>query len=408
MILWNRNFSIVTIGSFISALGSAAAGIAFGILIYVETGSPLTLALFTVANIVPRVITNFLVGPFVDRHPRRKIIYSIDFFYAFLFLVIGLVLYQGYFNVWVFTAVGAFIGVIDTIYQVAFMSLFPEVIPPGYHSKAYSISSLIWPISAAIMAPIAAYFIENVANGVAVLMFFNAVTFVLTASIETMINVDELLNQHRGEGVQFINDLKEGIHYYKREKGILGIGILFAAFSFVYAASDLLRMPYFVQSQIYNLQHYSFLITAGAVGRMVGGIVHYMFKYPTEKKYLIAVSVYLAVEVMGATMLYLPYALMVVISFIVGLLSVTSFNIRMSATQTYIPGSIRGRVNSTQQLMWNIGSILGALVIGIVAEYSGLDYRLIIMSASAVSLTAIFLIPLRMKAEFKKIYNVDV
>ncbi|MDI6453634.1 MFS transporter [Peloplasma aerotolerans] len=73
--LWTRNFSILTIGSLISAFGSAAAGVAFGILIYQRTGSPLTLALFTVANIVPRVITGFLAGPFVDRHSRRRIIY---------------------------------------------------------------------------------------------------------------------------------------------------------------------------------------------------------------------------------------------------------------------------------------------------------------------------------------------
>ncbi|MBN2504038.1 MAG: MFS transporter [Bacilli bacterium] len=408
MTLWNRNFSIVTIGSFISALGSAAAGIAFGILIYIETGSPLTLALFTIANIVPRVITNFLIGPFIDRNSRRKIIFSIDYFYAFLFLLLGIILYRGYFNVWVFTAVGAFIGIVDTIYQTAFMSLFPEVIPQGYHSKAYSISSLIWPISAAVMAPVAAFFIENITNGVALLMFFNAVTFVVTASIEILINVEEKLNQHRGEGLQFITDLKEGIHYYKKEHGILGIGILFAAFSFVYAASDLLRMPFFVQSDIYTIQHFSYLITAGATGRMIGGIVHYLFKYPTEKKFLIAVTVYISVEIMGATMLYMPYVMMIIVSFIVGLLSVTSFNIRMSATQTYIPSDIRGRVNSTQQLLWNFGAILGALIIGLVAEYSGMDYRLIILASSAVSLSAIFLIPVRMSHEFKKIYNVDV
>ncbi|MDD5293079.1 MAG: MFS transporter, partial [Candidatus Izemoplasmatales bacterium] len=167
MKLWNRNFSIVTIGSFISAFGSAAAGIAFGILIYKETGSPLTLALFTIANIIPRVVTNFIVGPFVDRHSRKKIIVTIDFFCAFLFAIISIILFQGYFNVLVFTIVAAGFGVIDTLYQVAFMSLFPEVISPGLHSKAYSISSLIWPISAAVMAPVAAYFIENFVHGVA-------------------------------------------------------------------------------------------------------------------------------------------------------------------------------------------------------------------------------------------------
>jgi MFS family permease len=407
--LWNRNFSILTIGSFISAFGSAAAGIAFGILIYKQTGSPLTLALFTIANIIPRMITSIFVGPFVDRNSRVKMIYRIDYFYSIFFSLVALILFTGYFNVWVFTIIAAFFGIVDTIYQIAFTSLFPEVITQGNHSKAYSISSLIWPISAAIMAPIATFLIENFEFGVAILMVFNALTFVITATIETQIKLEEKLNTKKVHSkITFIEDIKEGLHYYKLEKGILGIGVLFAAFSFVYAASDLLRMPYFVNHPTLTLQNFSLLISASAIGRMVGGIIHYIFKYPTAKKYLIAVSVYITVEVLGATLLYMPYIMMVVVSFIVGLLSVTSFNIRMSATQTYLPSHIRGRVNSTQQMLWNIGTILGTLTIGLIAEYSGLEYRLIILLASVVSLSAIFIFPIGMKNEFKKIYNVDV
>lgn len=407
--LWNRNFTILTIGSFISAFGSAAAGIAFGILIYIKTGSPLTLALFTIANIIPRMITAIFVGPFVDRHSRVKLIYLIDFFYAFFFLVVAGILFTGYFDVIVFTLIAAFFGIVDTLYQIAFTTLFPEVISKGNHSKAYSISSLIWPISAAVMAPVATYFIENYEFGVALLMAFNAVTFLITATIETQIKVDEKLNKKEVTSkITFLTDLKEGLHYYKLEKGILGIGVLFAAFSFVYAASDLLRMPYFVNHPTFTIQHFSLLISASAIGRMVGGVIHYLFKYPTAKKYLIAVSVYITVEILSATLLYMPYVLMVGVSFIVGLLSVTSFNIRMSATQTYLPSHIRGRVNSTQQLLWNIGTILGTLIIGLVAEYSGLEYRFIIMLSAIVSLSAIIIIPIGMKDEFKKIYNVDV
>jgi DHA3 family macrolide efflux protein-like MFS transporter len=408
MKLWTRNFSIVAIGSFISALGSAAAGIGFGILIYTQTGSPLNLAIFTIANIIPRVITNFLIGPFVDRNSRKKIIVTIDYTYMVLFAIVAFILFQGYFNVLMFTLVGSFFAILDTIYQTAFMSLFPEVISEGNYSKAYSISSLIWPISAAIMAPIAAYMIENFIFGVAILMAFNAVTFMITATIELGIKIKEKLNTKKNSRLQFIDDIKEGFKYYKVEKGILGIGILFSAFAFVYAAQDLLRMPYFVNSDTLTLQHFSFIISAGAIGRMIGGAIHYAFKYPANKKFLIAVSVYITVEIMSATLLYMPYFLMVTFSFIVGLLSVTSFNIRMTATQTYIPSHIRGRINSTQTLLWNIGTILGCIVIGLVAEYSSLDYRLILLLVSVVSLSAIFLIPIRMKEEFKKIYNKDV
>jgi MFS family permease len=99
---------------------------------------------------------------------------------------------------------------------------------------------------------------------------------------------------------------------------------------------------------------------------------------------------------------------MIVISFTVGLLSVTSYNIRMSSTQIYIPNHMRGRVNASQNLLWNLGAILGALIMGAIAEYSSLDYRLIMLFAAIVSLTAIIFIPIRMKDEFKKVYNADI
>ena len=407
MKLWNKNFTILVVGSFISALGSVGAGVGLGILLYKNTGSPLALAFFTVANIIPRVITNFLVGPYIDRNSRKKVIVTLDFSYSVIFAILAAVLFTGYFDAVVFTAIAALFGILDTIYQTAFMSMFPEVIPKGYHSKAYSLSSLIWPLSAAIMAPIAAFMIENFTYGVAILLVFNAITFFVTASMEATIHVVEVLNETAVKGLQFLIDLKEGIKYYGKEKGILGIGLLFSVFSFLYASHDLLRMPYFIEHDIYTIQHFSFLITAGAAGRIVGGLVHYLFKYPTNKKYIIAVSVYFSVEIMSATMLFMPYFLMITVSFIVGLLSVTSYNIRMSSTQAYLPPDMRGRVNSTQQLLWNVGAILGVLIIGLIAEYSSYDYRYILLYASSLSLFAILLIPVRMKEEFKKIYNTD-
>ena len=272
--LWTRNFTILTLGSFVSALGSSAASVAFGIMIYQQTGSPLTLALFTVANIVPRVLTGFLAGPFVDRHSRRKIIYKLDFLSTAIFTIISLVLFTGFFNVIVFTAVGAFLGIMDTIYQIAFMSMFPEVIEPGQHSKAYSLSSLIWPVSAAVMAPVAAFMIEKFEFGIAILMVFNAFSYGIAAILETSIHLEEKLNTKQVNGLQFVEDLKEGFRYYKLERGIFGIGILFAAFSFVYMTHDLLRMPYFIESEIFTIQDFSYLITAGSIGRIIGGFIH--------------------------------------------------------------------------------------------------------------------------------------
>jgi len=84
---------------------------------------------------------------------------------------------------------------------------------------------------------------------------------------------------------------------------------------------------------------------------------------------------------------------------------VTSFNIRMSATQAYLPPEMRGRLNAAQGLLMNVGTIAGSLAIGAIAQYSGIGYRTIMASVAVVSVSAIFLFPIRMRKEFRRIYN---
>ncbi|MFA5006872.1 MAG: MFS transporter [Candidatus Izemoplasmatales bacterium] len=405
MRLWNRNFTILTLGSFISALGAACAGIGFGFLVYQKTGSPLTLALFTVANIVPRMLTSFLAGPFVDRHSRAKIIYSLDFLSATCFTLVALILFLGFFDVVVFTLLAAFFGIIDTVYQLAFMSLFPDTIPDGQFARAYSISSLIWPVTAAVMTPIAAYMVDTYVHGIAILMAFNAATYLTAAIFETRMRIRETLNEKPVERFQFIHDAREGFRFYKTDRGLLGIGLLFMFFSIAWAGPDLLLMPYFMTHETFTLQHFSWLITASSIGRIVGGIVHYAFVYPPKRRLAIAVAVYFAIEAISASFLFMPYPVMVGMYFLSGLLAVTSFNIRMSATQAYLPAAMRGRLNAAQGLLMNVGTIVGCLAVGMVAEFSGIGYRTIIASVALVSVTAIFLFPIRMRASFRKIYN---
>jgi MFS family permease len=243
---------------------------------------------------------------------------------------------------------------------------------------------------------------------VAILMVFNAVTFFITASLETTIKAEEELNTSEPVRFKFLIDLREGFRYYKKERGILGIALLFMFFSCVYAVSDLLRMPFFVENSLYTIQHFSYLISAGAIGRIMGGILHYRIRIPKDKKYIIAITVYFSVEILSAITLLSPYFVMIIFSFIIGLLSVTSFNIRMSAVQTYVPSSIRGRVNAVFSLLWSIGGIIGLIAAGLIAEYTNIGYQWIILGGAGLTIPAILLIPVRMKKDFENIYNVDL
>ena len=67
---------------------------------------------------------------------------------------------------------------------------------------------------------------------------------------------------------------------------------------------------------------------------------------------------------MAGTALYLPVPLMVLVFFIQGMLAITSFTIRTSATQAYVPDHIRARFNGVFQMMMSTGNVIGTLLVG--------------------------------------------
>ena len=92
--------------------------------------------------------------------------------------------------------------------------------------------------------------------------------------------------------------------------------------------------------------------------------------------------------------------------FAVGILSVTSYNIRISATQSYIPDTKRARFNGTFQMLSSVGSIVGSLTAGSLAEF--LPERHVIILMNIVGLAAVYLFMYRGRRHVAAIYNRDL
>ena len=187
--LWTKNFSIITVGTIISMMGNAVSNFALGLVVFNNTNSTLLYSLFIILNTIPKVIVPMIAGPFVDSRSRKNIIVNIDTIYGFLFLIFAYITYIGFFNYGFYIFLGVILGSLDSFYNVAYESLYPEFISKGNFSKAYSISSLIYPIANTIMVPIAGFSYEIV--GVTPLFVFNAITFFITQAVERFIDADE-------------------------------------------------------------------------------------------------------------------------------------------------------------------------------------------------------------------------
>ena len=127
-LLWTKNFTIITIGTVVSMLGSAISGFALGLLVLDYTGSTFFYALYLVMYNAPKVIVPTLAGPFMDKFSRRKTIYTLDFISAISYGVFAWLIYSGHFHYAWLVCGCLLLGSVDSVYQVAYDSFYPMLI----------------------------------------------------------------------------------------------------------------------------------------------------------------------------------------------------------------------------------------------------------------------------------------
>ena len=406
--LWTKDFSIITIGSIISMLGNAVCGFAMGILVLEYTSSTFLYSLYFVCTSLPKVVIPLFAGPFLDRFSRRRAIFTLDYCSSFLFALLAVAVYVKFFSYPLFLLLAFLIGSVDGIYSVAFDSFYPDLISPGNFSKAYSISSLIYPLANAVMVPLASMAYETV--GLCPLMVFNCVTFFITATVETRVSVQAEKHLTRTgrhyTAREYAEDFREGVRYLRSEPGLMAITAYFVVSMFASMALSTVMLPYFKSDPTLTVTQYSLVMSFGSLGRIIGGVIHYRFKYPTSKKFAIAIFVYFAICLIEGTLLYLPLALMIPMQFIVGILGVTSYNIRISATQNYVPFDRRGRFNGLFLMITTMGTLAGQLLSGVLGEVMPLP--VVVLLFMFLNALAVLFIMVKNRAAVKNIYNRDV
>lgn len=414
--LWTYDFTVITIGSFISLVGNALSNFALSLLVLDYTGSTFLYMLFQVSFQLPIMICPVLAGPYLDRVSRKKVIYTLDFLSAVIYFLLFLLLQGGWFSYPALLAVSFVTGAIDGVYVVAFDSFYPNLVTEGNFQKAYSVYGMLVDLSG-FASPVAAVIYYQM-GGAASLFAINAVSFLIAACFEVTVRCREAhiaeASQETAESAfgQFRRELREGLDYILGEKGLLLIALYFMV-SNLAAGAEQLQLPYFLNHAgkfaawpVAAATLYSILCNFTTVGRLLGGAVQYKLHIPKEKKFSVAFLVYVAINVLSGTLLFLPVPLMAVWFFLAGALGVTSYTIRSAATQSYVPDNKRARFNGMFQMICFVGSVVGSLVIGALAEV--LPERLIATVANALVLLAAYLFMYRGREHVKNIYNREV
>lgn len=400
--LWTRNYTTITIGTVISAIGGVGLNFALSVLIYNKTGSTLLSALFAGVISLPNILLPLFIGPYIDKLPRKWIIVISDFLMGLLFLSVGYVTRNGYFAYIPYMILGLIISTNGVIYHIAYESLFPELIPEGMLQKGYSISSLIYPTVNTLVLPVAAVIFEK--YGISGIFLIEGALLLIASAFETRITIEEKQAILAKANPQpFWTMVKEGFSYLSKEKGLIAI---FAYFFFIFFTGEglgVLLYPFFENSPTLDVTMYALLISFATAGRLFGGLAHYVIKIPTHLRFRVAAIVYFSLNVISGILLFTNYYFMIALQFMMGLLSINSFNIRMSSVQSYVPSEKRGRVNGVFQIIVSLGMLSGRLLAGYLGELFRFEY--IVLALNMFGILAFYMIIWRNRKSISLIYN---
>ena len=404
--LWTRDFTIITLGSVVSMVGNSLSGFAMSLMVLDYTSSSLFYAIYIMVFTLPQLIVPVFSGAILDRFSRKKTIYTLDYISSLLYLDVGLLLFNGWFNYPLFALFVFILGSIQSIYQVAYQSFYPMLISEGNFSKAYSVASMLESVTVFIV-PVSTL-VYNV-FGIGPLMLANALCFFIAATVETRIKTeekyvtDQKATEEKNKIHQMLSDTKKGFEYLWQEKGLFFIALYFLFSSISGGASNVIYLPYmkanFAHGEYYYLLFGGFMM----LGRVITSSWHYRNKLPVNKKFLITFIVYTTLSLINGALLYLPLSIMFILGFIQGCMGVTSYTIRISATQSYVPDEKKGRFNGAFNMLSVLGCLIGEGIAGVLSEL--MDMRLVVVLVEVVVFASAVLIMGGGRKSVAPIYN---
>jgi len=406
--LWTKNFTIITLGTLISAIGGVAMQLALSLVVFDQTESTFLSGLFTAASLVPGMTLPVLFAPMIDRCNRKTVIVSLDYANAVLFLLFFLYIQRFGFRYGAYVLFSFLCGSIGAVYSIAYGSWYPDLIPAGFEQKGYSVSSFIYPVTTTLVTPLAAMVYHR--WGVSCIILAEGILLAVAATFESMITWQHTpvpkTQQPLGARLRsYARDLTEGFRYLKQEKGIRNMYTYMTITNATGNGNYLMVMAHFQSSDVLTTTMFSLLTSAETIGRAIGAVFHYLFKIPRDRRYWLTVRVYMLYEICDGLMLFLAYPVMLVLKFLCGFLGCNTATLREAATQSYLPQDMRARINGLFNVLMNMGMVLVQLLAGALGEL--FPYRYVALGFAMFAFAAILLVIVRNKADVRKIYEYE-
>ncbi len=361
----NLDFWKFWAGQTISNLGSSFTAFALPLLIYKLTGSALNLALATAAAFLPYLLFGLLIGAWVDRLNRKRLMIAVDLINAGLLASIPLLAMLGMLPVWWIYVVGFVGSTVGIAFQSAEFAAIPSLVNQddlvtanGRIQASYSAAAVAGPLLAGVLIAVMPLYD---------IIFFDALSFVVSALSLLLIRRSFNVATPEKRPTNIRQDVMEGLRYVIGHPVLRNISLMMALVNFVGSTTNT-QLVLFAQQRLHaSDSQVGYLYSAGSLGivllALLAGVLRKRWSFSKVALGALMLSGLLHIAFALNTAYWVALVIWALYSGLGILFNINTGSLR----QAIVPNHMLGRVMSIAGVLaWSaipVGTFIGGLAI---------------------------------------------
>jgi len=366
-----RNYRLYFFGQGISLCGTWMQTVALGWLMLEITGSGVQLGSVLAVQYLPILLGGIFAGNIVDKFEKRRILYVTQSALAVLALGLSILVFSGLIQVWMVYLFSFLMGLATSVDNPARQTFVHEMVGNSHLRNAVTLLATVANLARAIGPLIAGLLIASV--GTAFCFFMNAFSFIVVLVALFMIDEEEL-HYEKMERRTVVGYFLPVLTYVASQRQLLQILVSMAfigTLSYEFPVSLPLMAERIFQGDAYT---YALLLSGMGIGSVLGGLYIASRQIVTMQEFAISAALFGISICIAALMPVLPGAIIAMV--FVGYFSINITSAGNTILQLGSDPAMRGRVMSLWSMAIFGTTLIGAPLVGVIAEDIGARWGL--------------------------------
>ncbi|OGO78655.1 MAG: hypothetical protein A2Y23_00690 [Clostridiales bacterium GWB2_37_7] len=372
--LSHRDYRLFWTGQCVSLIGTWMQNIGQSWLVYQMTNSSFLLGLISTLQFMPVLLLSLPIGVIVDRYPKKKILFVVQFLMMTTAFTLSFLIYMGWAAYWNIAILASILGILNSIDMPVRQSFMVELASKEHLMNAIALNSTVFNAARIVGPSIAGLVFDSF--GAATCFLLNGLSFIPVLISINKIEAKGLSTNKKRNNV--FADIKEGLSYIIKNPKVKTT-VLMVGFNNAIVMNFMIMIPVMART-VFNgdSKAYGYLMAALGIGAFSGALILAATSYKGLRSRL-QMSAFLGV---AAFVLIEGFVRNYYIAFIFFIFAGFCMTMALSTSNTTLqlnsPDELRGRIMSVYSLVVGGTAPIGSLYSGIMTEKFGVSTTFVV------------------------------